>query len=840
MVAAFAESAVKAVVVRSAAGYGKTRLAREALRRLGCRVEWITATRAATAIPFAPVAHLLPGDFAPFHEPVGFVKAIGAQVASWGGRAKVALGVDDAHLLDDASSTVIAHLISTGAAFVVLTVRGGEPLADCLARLGKDGEAVVVELPALPGPAIDRLIDHSTGGEIDAVRRLRLHTSAKGNPLALRELLHGTVPGGLTDLVASRLNGLDRATRGVVELVACGEPVPLAFLERLAGADAVAAAEDSGLVVGERDGERTQARLEHPLYGEVLRARMPLGRARQVYRDLAGQLLATGMRRRDDGLRAALWQVEGGQITRPATVREGAEQAIGREGLALAERLARAAREAGPGLEADRLLAEILQYQGRGEEAAALLPAVPPREPAERLSWAVTRADLLYWNHGDLTAAQRVLDLGAGHAVTEGARAFMLFFAGRCEEAVRAAHAVLGHDGHDPQPVVWAAAAATAALGFLGRLDEAQAVRQRGAAVAAAHVDTLPWGVFQIEIGACLAHLAAGRPAAAASIASAGYRAAAETGVTMMVSAWALHAGIAAAARGHLDDADRLLGEARAGFDHTDTFRLRRCCLAAHAWVRALRGRPAEARDLMARADRLDNGTNGVFAPWIVAWLGWVAQADGDGAAAIRHAESAATLAAASNMPNVAAMARYDVVRLGGAVGSLTGGADLGHLPAVTGDLPAGLGDLPAVLGATAKALGDTDAPALTRAAETLADLGHDLLAAEVATVAARALRRTGHRGRAAVAAGMAATLRARCPAAHTPLLAHDDLGACLSPREHQIALLAAHHSSKQIAQRLRIAVPTVNNTLARAYAKLGVTGRAQLRELLEGGCSSL
>jgi DNA-binding CsgD family transcriptional regulator len=54
-----------------------------------------------------------------------------------------------------------------------------------------------------------------------------------------------------------------------------------------------------------------------------------------------------------------------------------------------------------------------------------------------------------------------------------------------------------------------------------------------------------------------------------------------------------------------------------------------------------------------------------------------------------------------------------------------------------------------------------------------------------------------------------------------------------LSPRERQVVLLAANHTSAQIASRLSIPVPTVNNNLARAYTKLGISGREQLRMLI-------
>jgi DNA-binding CsgD family transcriptional regulator len=47
------------------------------------------------------------------------------------------------------------------------------------------------------------------------------------------------------------------------------------------------------------------------------------------------------------------------------------------------------------------------------------------------------------------------------------------------------------------------------------------------------------------------------------------------------------------------------------------------------------------------------------------------------------------------------------------------------------------------------------------------------------------------------------------------------------------VALLAVGHSSAEIAARLGLSVRTVDNNLNRAYAKLGVSGRARLRARL-------
>ena len=57
-----------------------------------------------------------------------------------------------------------------------------------------------------------------------------------------------------------------------------------------------------------------------------------------------------------------------------------------------------------------------------------------------------------------------------------------------------------------------------------------------------------------------------------------------------------------------------------------------------------------------------------------------------------------------------------------------------------------------------------------------------------------------------------------------------------LTAREREIARLAADGlSNRGIAERLAIAVRTVDNHLYRAYAKLGVGSRSELAPLLLG-----
>lgn len=810
-------SATGAVLVVGPAGQGKTRLAREAAAGCGT-ARWIAATRAAAVIPLAAVLPLVPPD-APTGDPARLMQATAQRLRSCGSRTVIV--ADDAHLLDEASAALLAYLVGQEVAFLVLTARSGEPVPDALIRLLPDHAGQTIELAPLPADAVDRIIEHAHDGRVPAQVRRRLQRLSGGNPLALRELLLGAEPGGLTELVMARLAGVDEASRHTVELVACGEPLALALLESVVGLDAVSKAEDTGLIVVERSGARRLARLDHPLFGEVLRSRQTVSRATRAFRALSGALLATPLRRQGDTLLAALWQVEGAAITRPEVVRAGAWTAVGHADLGLAERLARAARDAEPGDEADRLLAEILAYRGRLAEAGRVLPATPPEAADERVAWAVTGAETRYWGDGDIAAALATLDSAGGHPLARASRSWLLFFDSRCAESDQWATGVLDDPDADPKAVIWAVASACASRGFLGRLPSAQEVHRRGAQVVAEHIGALPWARVEIDTGLCMALMAGGRPAAALTVARNGYRAALDGGAAMMLSGWALYGGLAAVARGHLRDAEQLLAEAQAGYDDNDSYRLSRYCRIAHAAAAALSGR-AHAGQLLAEADQRAHPSDRIFDSWAASWRAWAAYADGDLAAALEGVRNAAGLARTAGMPVVEALALYDLVRLGAP-------ADLTRLE----QIPHGLARVTA---SAARALADRDGAAdLDRAARALHRRGYDLLAAELFHTSAVRHRRNDRWAESDLAKAHATALSAAFPGARTPLLQAGELTMLLTVRERQVLLLAAQHTSAEIAQRLQLAVTTVNNNLARAYHKLGIAGRPELRDLLAG-----
>jgi DNA-binding CsgD family transcriptional regulator len=843
------------VVLASAAGIGKTRLAREALARAkaaGWDVEWLAATRAAASIPFGVVSHLLPPAERLGDDRLDTLRRAAELLAERSRGRRLILGVDDAHLLDDASAALVHQLAFRGLAVVVATVRTGEPAPDSVIALWKDGLARRLDLSALSAAATTELLDRALGGPVDGVTRKEVLRVSEGNPLYLRELILGGLESGalrqvdgvwrwtgrlagatrLAELVEARLAAAGERARAAVELVAWGEPLAVVVLEGLIDRDAVEAAEEGGLLVLERSGRRTLARLAHPLYGEVLRATLPLSRARAVAERLAAAFGAGALRRRDDLLRVGAWQLEAGVATNPALLLKAARQAAARFDHELNERLARAAVDAGGGPTAVRVLAETLEWQGRHAEAVAVMEGEPPAQGAERVRWASIRAGNLYWGLERTAEAEEILKQAAvaeeGGEEAVAMLAWILLFDGRLPEAVAVAGRVLDQPEAPAQALVWAATAAVPALGSLGRLGEALAVADRGLAMARAHPEDLPWGETQLGLVRCQVLLGAGWLAEARAIAEAGYQAAVADRSSERTGGWAGFRGLVDKAEGRIATAEASLREAVALLDEQDPYRFMRWCLAELASVAALAGDQKAAAGWLDRADARAGEANRYFDPWVELDRAWVAAAAGELSRAVDLATRAADMARASKQFTFEAGALYDVARLGAPASVRQ------RLEELAGWLE---GRLAAVLASSAVALAAEDGAALDRVGAAFQDLGALLLAAEAKAAAARAHRATGRDASANASQEQAAALAAACQGARTLGLGSAIPVSVLTTREREVAMLAAAHiSSREIATRLHLSVRTVDNHLGRVYAKLGVSNRAQLATLLEVG----
>lgn len=821
-------------------GVGRTRLAREALaqaRAAGHATAWAAGCRAGATVPYGALSHLFAAS-----GPEQFARHLAASQ-----QAPLVLAVDDAHLLDPPSAALVHQLTLRGLVIPLATIPSGATVWDAITALWKDGLALRSTLPPLSDASIRALIGYALG-EVDGVARARIHRLVAGNPQALRELISGAVQEGslvrregvwtwvygrpcghsLRELVETRFGRLSPAVRRVLDVVACGEPLPVAQLGRLMQAgwlDPVAldVVERAGLFTFEWRGALRTVRFALPLHAEVIRCGLTTFRAREVARRL--EQTAAG-RPGEDGaelLLRATWQVDA-QIDMDAPLLcAGADEALARGETALAERLLRAALECGADVRARRRLARLLGAQGRRAEAMALLSPGPRRLWGES-DVAVETAEILYRGgsraRADALLAETAASGGpeAGRART--ARARMLLYDGRCAEALDVVRDMQRHVGGSASAV----SIATYASVLAGR--PCSALRTLGCGGGASWRRGHGGGrADSTDAARCWALLVAGQVAPARQLADDGYADAVRRGHPAAAAAWSRLLGVIALLQGRLADSDVCLREALAMDKGTDRERSRDAVLAALATVAALRGDAAEAAARLARV-RQRQGMDRVFVPWIELSRAWVSYAHGAHSRAAAQAQRAAQLARSGGEIAVEAIAWYDAARLGAAANAQA------PLRALAGRVEGML--LPA-LAQAAQALAAESGTRLDEASEWFGRLDLPLHAAETALAAHDAHRTAGRRADAIASNERAMAFKARCAGAGTPLLSKPRTEDGLTQREREIARLAAAGlPSRAIADRLTLSVRTVDNHLNRVYTKLGISSRTQLGPLFD------
>lgn len=847
-------------VVSGERGVGRTRLAREvhaAAAANGRVSEWLTATRSAAAVPFGAVFPLLPRA-GQVHR-LAVLRDLADRFATLGDdRGLPIVVIDDAHLLDDASATLAHHLVHHSLAFLVATVRTGARCPDAVTALWKDGPLQRIELDRLPTGAMDTLLGHTFADSLDTVSRYRLRHLSAGSPLLLRELLTSARDSGtlrryagmwnwtgfvaptarLTEIVTSWSGPLDDAVARVLETVACGEPMPLHTLQLLADPEAVTSAERSRLVVVEQSGARHRARLSSPLAAEILRSTMPRTAYSAITLRIAEVVAQTPIRRRDDVLHFGSWQLRAAPGGDPELVLAAARQARERLDFGLAERLATAALHRGGGRRAAHLLARVLNNLGRYEESQRVLAAQPasPNGAAD-LDGVVARAEVRYWVYGDAAGADTELAAMSGHGDVDGRRCLILLLDSRCTEALRLGEQVLDRADTDergivPYGAVLAAAAAAAAAGVLGRQDIAEAIHRRGLAIAAAHKHDLPLAATLVDAGLCLGLIACGQLERAWSMIEqhagtdlvstrAVDGSTLSDGARMVVGALAGLRGVIAKARGHLEVAATSIRESLLLLAESAPFRLAAISVAELAGGLAMKGDHRRAERLLTGLDQPGQWTSRLFAPWLTLDRAWTLAASGDASAAAASARRAASQAQGLDQPTIEAWALYDAARLGQA------GTVRNRLVALSIEL--GTPVLSAFAGA-ATALASGNADQMMIAGSIFGEAGMHLHATEAMATAAMFYRRTGQQPASNAAALRAQRYSQSCSSARTPMLDTADVRINLSKRENEVAALASSGlTSRQIADRLRISIRTVDNYLGRVYMKLGVSGRADL-----------
>jgi DNA-binding CsgD family transcriptional regulator len=851
------------VVLTGPAGVGKSSIARSAARaaeQAGARLTWVHATRSAATIPMGAFAGLIePGTSA--DDTIGLMHAAVAALRSGAEERPVVLGVDDVHLLDPTSAALVLHIAISRSAFLIVTMRSGVPRPDAVEGLWKDAGALVIDLTALEAVETGRVVEDALDGPAEERVRRWAVSGSRGNPLYLRELLTGALADGalesregfwrltrdpppsttLTELIETRMEGIATEERRALGLLALGEPLRLGELTELVGAEAVAELELRGLLEVGGSAADSAVWLAHPLYGEVVRASMPMVRGRAARMQLAAVVRARADQSADDRLRVARWLLDAGEPVETGLALDAAAAANLAGDAELGARLARIALDGGAGTRAAMILARAHAMNQRFAEAETVLAEAeeellartrPPDGDEQELALEALehRFSLLYWRLHRPEEAIRLSDRALAwwpdpewRIRVQAARLSLLMW-NEHATVIAGADRLLA-DPALPRPMRPRIELARAgALFYAGRGREASAL-------AATVRPAVPLrGTHEhLAMDICaMIDLDTGEDLQAAER---------WLGTTFAASLTAhdhVGAGISALTLaelhvlgGRLQRADRWLAEANAQLDRRDPFAYRRLAYTLATIIASERGdheaaAAAAARHRSLTLEPIAAETDRSEIPYAARTEALGLLADGDVTGAQALLLDAADRCASLVLPALRLL--YDALRAGARPKLI---AERAEPIAARCDAR-----LPAALVAHIRARAAQDASGLLEAAEQLAATGAVRFASECAAHAAETFASDGRPDSARQAARRSQELHALCDGVSPPDISGLQAGTiALTPREAQFVELAARGlSNAEIADRLVLSVRTVESHLYRAMRKLGIGDRRELK----------
>jgi ATP/maltotriose-dependent transcriptional regulator MalT len=496
----------------------------------------------------------------------------------------------------------------------------------------------------------------------------------------------------------------------------------------------------------------------------------------------------------------------------------------------LAARFARSAVEAGGGAPAILRLGEVLVDLGDGESAVRLLASVDAEllsEP-ERVRVGIGHVASMAWLQHDLDGALRALDeltehLSPGPASAElhGVAAGVNVFAGRLDRAM--VEAGRASEQGEAAGVVRSMVLLTELVvaGVEGRGDLVEPLLAEASSMVTELFLTSPRDALRTGMALLMARILALEPVPLEQHGSDVYELGVALDVPLVRCAGALALGVAALFSGRTATAERRLREAVA-LGEPPHFGFVPYAADLAVVCAARRGRDAGSIE-----DPLEGTWDGQRMAFFEAErLRAAARREwsrGRSSAAVAHARTAADLAAERGQLVFECLALHDLADFGEAESVADRLAELATTSAFA-----------AAAAARADGLRRSDPDAVLAAAAQLAAAGFALDALVAARDAQRLARAAGRNGSALSAAAAAELYASACE--DPPASGADPMDGLLTTREREVATLAAEgRRDAEIAAELFVSVRTVQTHLARVYAKLGISGRKDLANLLGG-----
>lgn len=847
--AAISAPASSGIVICGSAGVGKSRLAREALSWAATNkyeTRWVVATSSAQSLPLGALYAWAGSDAA---DSLQLVRRVIGALTDAPAEATVVVGVDDAQLLDDLSTFVLHQIVQRRMAKLVVTVRDNDPIPAAVQELWKAARFDRLDLQPLSKDESIALASTRLPSSVDPDSADRLWKLTRGNPLYLCTILEQEIsdgrlvqeggqarwvsdpvlPPGLVQLIESRTVGLPAVVSDVIDALAVGEPLELAVLTRITDAAAVEEADVRGLIAVSSVDHRIEVRLAHPMYGEVRKRRAPATRLRRLRGLVATELAASNTR--DDlrtVVRCAALSMESDIAPDPKLLIRAAQGAVFLADLGLADRLADAAIRAGGGPEANFIRAHGLSWLGCGEQADAVLAAIPSESlsDADRATLAFVRSANRLFALADPRGAKKLID-DAAVVTPPDCRT--------CVDAFLTVYwSVMGKPGEASQsmtfeleslPAVVGALPAMAlatAHGDVGRTSDAVRVAEAGYVVATRSLDAAHMR-FGIAAAHVCALLQAGMIAEASLVAERIHEQAVDLPGAARLLSTAV-AGRAALGAGALRQAVSLLepvvavltaaGDAN-GVGYSSHLQL--------TIARAMRGMTDRGANELAALEAHRHPSYQFLDYELAVARAWFSACQGAVTEAIRIVLAAAGIARGNGQ----FAAEVVCLQHAGQFGDGSSTVRLRELQGIVEGPRVGL----AARFAAALAVGD--GAELVAVSEQFERMGDSVAAVDAAAHAAIAYRRQQLRGSALSCSTRAEALAEQC-GANTPALRQASERLSFSDREREIIMLLGEGlSSPAIAERLNLSPRTVEGHIYRAMAKTGTSRRGDLAALL-------
>jgi DNA-binding CsgD family transcriptional regulator len=837
------------VALVGAPGVGKTTLADEVARHVSCEggvVYRIAGSPATAPIPWSALAPLVGGRTGD----EALREALAAVNRGASGGSPPLLVVDDAHHLDEASAVVVHQLATSGFASVVVTLRSNETVPTPIRNLLERSSSTVVSVEPLDESEATSAVRTSLGGDIEPRTLRLLLDAAAGVPLHLRELIEGSRAAGvltevagvwrftgsmratplLEELVLARIGLLDTQEREALDVLAVAGRIGLDLAQAAVDLTILESLERHGVITV--DGDSMLVDLVHPVYADLLRARMGMLAARRHYRVLAQAEAVRPVTSDVDQLRMAVWQVRSGAVPDPELAAAAAGLAISAGDASLASELALAVLEQHPSSSMTLLASRALSELGRHDDAERVLRAAlgstEPMSSAERAGALFRLAEERWWWARDRDGARALLESGRSgdsewDAILDAQHGVFDLLDGDVVAALERAGQYRQHPSASVRFVNGIVLSQCCA--YSDASDEGFEIATRCFEEAMSGVDEVLGDPYVHVFGQVLSLIHGGRLAEA--------RDAAE----FVEDAAALHSSVVARAwastiRGFAElfsswpsRAVRPFASSLALWAESDALGPARWSASGLALARVAIGDVDGARAALEVSDRLDGTGFLLYEPFHDLAGSWVAHATDDVASQRRRAAKALDTAVGTGARVHVAAVSHDLARLGM--------HDLARSGFST--LPADDGPFTAARRSFVDGAAAGDIEVLVAAGDRFVELGADLFAAESFALAASAARRSGTSKAFDVLDGRAGHHASIAGHPTTPPLAARGQRGVLSLREEQVATLAAAGlSNRSIADRLVIGERTVETHLYHAFAKLGVTSRRELGSALD------